>query len=85
MPVRGGVVSNDGPLSVSLAEQGFGLAYASESMVMEQLRTGRLQQVLERYAPTVPRYFLYFPSHARRSASLRLFIEAAREPAVRAA
>jgi DNA-binding transcriptional LysR family regulator len=84
VPVRGGVVSNDGPLSVSLAEQGLGLAYAFEPMVMEQLRTGRLQRVLERYAPTVPGYFLYFPSRARRSAPLRLFIEAARELAVRA-
>jgi DNA-binding transcriptional LysR family regulator len=50
---------------------------------MEQLRAGRLQMVLERHAPTVPGYFLYFPSRARSSAPLRIFIEAAREFAVR--
>jgi len=83
LPVRGGVVTNAGPLSVSLAERGLGLAYAFEPVVIEQLRTGRLQMVLERYAPTVPGYFLYFPSRARSSAPLRLFIEAAREFAVR--
>ena len=53
-------------------------------MVLERLRTGRLQRVLERYAPTVPGAFLYFPSVARRSEPLRLSVEAAKELAVRA-
>ena len=83
VPVRGGIVSNDGPLSVSLAERGLGLAYSPEPRVAEQLRAGRLQRVLERYAPTVPGFFLYFPSLAQRSAPLRLFIEAAKELALR--
>jgi DNA-binding transcriptional LysR family regulator len=83
VPVRGGVVSNDGLLCASLAELGLGLAYAFEPMVVERLRTGRLQRVLERYAPTVPGFFLYFPSRAQRSAPLRLFVEAARELALR--
>jgi DNA-binding transcriptional LysR family regulator len=79
VPVRGGVVTNDNQLSVALAEQGLGLAYALEPTVEEQLRTGRLQRVLESYAPTVPGFFLYFPSRAQRSPSLRLFVDAARE------
>lgn len=83
VPVRGGVVSNDGPLSVSLAERGLGLAYAFEARVSEQLQSGRLVRVLERYAPTVPGFFLYFPSLTQRSAPLRLFVEAARELALR--
>jgi DNA-binding transcriptional LysR family regulator len=83
VPVRGGVISSDTRLNASLAEQGVGLAYALEPMVLEQLRTGRLRRVLERYAPTVPGFFLYFPSVARRSTPLRLFVEAARELAVR--
>jgi DNA-binding transcriptional LysR family regulator len=78
-------VTSDARLSASLAERGLGLAYALEPMVLEPLRKGRLQVVLERYAPTVPGFFLYFPSVARRSAPLRLFVEAARELAVRAA
>jgi DNA-binding transcriptional LysR family regulator len=85
VPVRGGVVSSDALLNASLAEQGLGLSYAFEPMVLEQLRTGRLKVVLERYAPTVPGFFLYFPSVAQRSAPLRLFVEAAKELALRAA
>jgi DNA-binding transcriptional LysR family regulator len=83
VPVRGGVVSSDARLNTSLAEQDLGLVYASEPMVIEPLRARRLRVVLERYAPTVPGFFLYFPSVARRSAPLRLFVEAAKELAVR--
>jgi len=83
VPVRGGVVTNDGSVSVSMAEHGLGLAYAFEPMVKEQLRTGKRQRVLEPYAAAVPGYFLYFPSRAQRSPPLRLFVEAAKELAVR--
>src|SRR5574337_792270 len=85
VPVRGGVITNDGVLAVSMAEKGLGLAYAFEPTVKEQLRTGRLRCVLEPYAAVIPGYFLYFPSRAQRSTPLRLFIEMARELAVRAA
>jgi DNA-binding transcriptional LysR family regulator len=83
VPVRGGVVTNDSQLMRTLAEAGTALSYAFEPDVKEQLRTGRLKLVLESYAPTVPGFFLYFPSRAQRSAPLRLFIDAARELAVR--
>jgi len=85
VPVRGGLVSGDSHLNASLAEKGAGLTYAFEPLVREQLRTGRLKVVLERYAPTVPGFFLYYPSVARRSASLRLFVEAAKELSLRGA
>jgi DNA-binding transcriptional LysR family regulator len=84
VPVRGGVVTNDNQVMLSLAESGTGLTYAFEPDVREQLRTGRLKVVLEAYAPTVPGFFLYFPSRAQRAPPLRLFIEAAKELAVRA-
>ena len=83
VPVRGGVVTNDSQVMVSQAESGAGLMYAFEPEVREQLCTGRLKVVLEAYAPTVPGFFLYFPSRAQRSGPLRLFVDAARELAVR--
>jgi DNA-binding transcriptional LysR family regulator len=79
VPVRGGVVIDDNQLAISLAEQGLGLAYILEPMVVESLRTGRLVRVLESYAPTVPGFFLYYPSRAQRSPALRLFVDTARE------
>jgi DNA-binding transcriptional LysR family regulator len=83
VPVRGGVVTNDSRVMQSLAESGAGLTYAFEPEARERLRKGRLKVVLEAYAPTVPGFFLYFPSRARSSAPLRLFIEAAKEFAMR--
>jgi hypothetical protein len=40
--------------------------------------------VLEEYAPTVPGFFLYFPSRAQRSGPLRLLIKLAKELATKA-
>ncbi len=82
--VRGRVVTNDHLVSVSLATQGMGLAYAFEPAVKEQLQKGILQIVLEPYAVTVPGYFLYYPTRAQRSDPLRLFAEAAKELSLRA-
>lgn len=79
VPVRGGIVTNDNLLTVSLAEQGLGLAYAIEPTILEPLRAGRLQRVLEPYAPTVPGFFLYYPGRAQRSGPLRLFVETIKE------
>lgn len=78
VPVRGGLVTNNRELMLSLVEQGQGLMYAFEPAVTEQLRTGRLVRVLEAYAPTVPGFFLYFPRRAQRSEPLRLFVEMAK-------
>src|SRR5438309_1624515 len=84
VPVRGGVVTNDGVLAVSMAELGLGLAYAFEPFVIERIRAGRLDPILEPYAAEAPGYFIYFPSRAQRSGPLRLFIEAATSLALRA-
>jgi DNA-binding transcriptional LysR family regulator len=85
VPVRGGIVANgDTRMLVSLTESGAGLTYAFEPAVKELVRTGRLRILLEAYAPSVPGFFLYFPSRAQRSEPLRMFVEAARELALRA-
>ncbi len=79
VPVRGGVVTNDGLFCTTWAEQGLGLAYVMEPLVDEQLRAGTLRRVLEPYAAEVPGFFLYYPSRAQSSAPLRLFVETVRE------
>jgi DNA-binding transcriptional LysR family regulator len=77
--MRGGVVSNDPELCVTIAEQGLGLTYTFEPWLTEQLRTGRLKIVLDEYAPTMPGFFLCYPSRAQSSPALRLFVEVAKE------
>jgi DNA-binding transcriptional LysR family regulator len=77
--VRGGVVTNDPQLGITLAEQGLGLAFTFERSVAKQLRAGRLKTVLEAYAPTVPGFFLCYPSRAQSSPALRRFVDVAKE------
>jgi DNA-binding transcriptional LysR family regulator len=75
VPVRGGVISNQPRYCVTMAEQGLGLAYTFEGSVADQLESGRLKKVLDSYAPTVPGFFLCFPSRAQSSPALRLFVD----------
>lgn len=75
VPVRGGIVVNDGLYCITLARCGLGLAYAMEPLVEEDLHTGALECVLESYASPVPGWYLYYPSRAQRSGPLRLFVE----------
>ncbi|MBL8955755.1 MAG: LysR family transcriptional regulator [Myxococcaceae bacterium] len=77
VPVRGGVVSSDNTFCSELAERGLGLAYAFEPNVRDAVAKKRLQIVLDDYAPTVPGFFLYYPSRARSSAPLKRFVETA--------
>jgi DNA-binding transcriptional LysR family regulator len=88
VPVRGGLVTNDGLACAALARLGLGLAYAPEPNVRGDLDDGRLEIVLEAYASSVPGYFIFFPSRAQRSRALQLFVETSKEllletPAVR--
>lgn len=79
IPVRGSVVVNEGLLCVMMARLGLGLAYALEPSVRDEVRRGELETVLDPYAPTVPGFFLYYPSHAQRSLPLKLFADTAKE------
>ena len=78
VPVKGPVVTNHHQLMRDLAVAGVGLHYALEPAVEDLIANGSLQVVLERYAPTVPGLFLYFPSRAQLSPALRAFVDVAR-------
>jgi DNA-binding transcriptional LysR family regulator len=81
IPVQGTVTTNDTALMRVLAVAGLGLLYVFEPEIADDLRSGRLQLVLEPYAAAVPGFFLYFPSRAQVSPALRKFVEVAREVA----
>ncbi len=79
VPVRGGVVTNDGLTGIPLAKRGLGLAYVMEPHVARDLEDGTLRAVLEPYAVSEDGFFLYYPSRAQRSEPLGLFVETAKE------
>ena len=86
---RGGIAQEieiDGPLTlgdVSLmvgpALQGVGIAYIFEDMVKAQIADGSLIQVLGDWCPYYPGLHLYYPSRRHVPATLKAFIEFARD------
>lgn len=66
------------------ALEGAGLAYLTEASVIEDIRAGRLLQVLDDWTPSYPGLQLYYPGRRHAPAKLRAFIDLARAFAKRA-
>jgi DNA-binding transcriptional LysR family regulator len=73
--VKGRVIVSDNEALVAMAERGLGLAMVSEPLVLDQLADGRLEIVLDRFAPSTPGLFLHYPGHAQVLPKLRAFID----------
>lgn len=74
----GSAVVTDASFARDLALAGVGIAYIFEPLVREELRGGRLVQLLPESAFEEPGLFLYFPRRAALAPKLRAFIAAAR-------
>jgi DNA-binding transcriptional LysR family regulator len=77
----GSAVVTDATFARELALAGVGLAYIFEPLVREELRSGRLVQLLPEAAFEEPGLFLYFPRRASMAPKLRAFIDVARSAA----
>lgn len=73
--VGGTVRVTDATYARELALQGVGIAYLFEPLAAEDIKAGRLQEVLPEAAIEEPGLFLYFPRHASEAPKLRAFIE----------
>jgi len=73
--VKGPLIANDFPTILGAAMHGMGLAQLPEPIVAEPAKAGRLVRVLERFAPTTPGVFLYYPSRRQMTPKLRAFID----------
>ncbi|QHI98853.1 LysR family transcriptional regulator [Xylophilus rhododendri] len=73
--VHSAMSTNDGDIAVRWALEGHGIVLRAEWDIVEHLRSGRLQQVLQRYqAPSADIYAVY--PHRHQSASrIRTFID----------
>ena len=73
--VAGPLIANDYPTILGATMQGMGLAQLPAPIVAEPAKAGKLVRVLERFAPTTPGVFLYYPSRRQMSPKLRAFID----------
>jgi DNA-binding transcriptional LysR family regulator len=76
--VSGPLIVHDYPSMLDAALSGAALAQVPEPIAREHLESGRLEEVLSRYAPSTLGVFLYFPDRRQLSPKLRAFIEHAR-------
>jgi DNA-binding transcriptional LysR family regulator len=76
--VSGPLIVHDYPSMLDAALAGVALAQVPEPIAREHVLTGRLREVLAKYAPTTLGVFLYFPDRKQVSPKLRAFIEHAR-------
>ncbi|RAN81504.1 LysR family transcriptional regulator [Bacillus sp. SRB_336] len=73
--VSGPFIANDFPTMLGAAVEGVGLAQLPEPIAAALVKTGKLVQVLERFAPMTPGMFLYHPGRRQMTPKLRAFIE----------
>lgn len=73
--VRGRIITNDMATTIAMAERALGIAYVSEPLIAEQLRSGALETVLDHGATSSPGLFLYYPSRKQMLPKLRAFID----------
>jgi DNA-binding transcriptional LysR family regulator len=73
--INGSLLINDATHALRAAIDGLGLMYVTQDIAKEHLASGKLEIVLDAYAPTSEGYYLYFPRRAQVQPKLRAFIE----------
>jgi DNA-binding transcriptional LysR family regulator len=73
--VSGPLIANDFPTLLGASVEGMGLTQMPQPIAAGSLQAGELVHVLERFAPTVPGVFLYYPSRHQMMPKLRAFID----------
>jgi DNA-binding transcriptional LysR family regulator len=73
--VSGPFIANDIPTMLAAAVEGLGLAQVPQPLAAGAVKAGKLVPVLERFAPTAPGLFLYYPGNRQMMPKLRAFID----------
>jgi DNA-binding transcriptional LysR family regulator len=73
--VRGSLIMNDAMLALDATLDGAGLIYANEDAITDKVDSGKLEIVLNQFAPTSTGYYLYYPQRSQVQPKLRAFIE----------
>ena len=73
--VSGPLIANDMPTMLGAAVEGMGLAQVPGPLADGAAKAGKLVRVLERFAPTAPGLFLYYPANRQMMPKLRAFID----------
>jgi len=81
--VPGSLTLDEPEMIAQASRAGIGLAYVDESIVADDIASGRLVEVLNEWTPSYRGYCLYYPGRRHMAASLRAFVDLAHEIVVR--
>lgn len=79
--VKGNLTVNSTSALINSARDGLGIGWLFQPSVEDDLRSGKLESILESYAIERPGYFLYFPKATTHIEVLRVFIDFMKEQA----
>jgi DNA-binding transcriptional LysR family regulator len=77
--VPGSLTLDEPNLIAQASTAGIGLAYLLDSMVADDIASGKLVEVLSEWTPSYPGYCLYYSGRRHMAASLRAFVDLAKE------
>jgi DNA-binding transcriptional LysR family regulator len=73
--VKGSLILNDSLVMLDAAMDGAGVVYTTEDAIADKLKSGKLEIVLNQFAPTSTGFYLYYPKRSQVLPKLRAFIE----------
>jgi DNA-binding transcriptional LysR family regulator len=76
--VDGQLTFNTSYAMIDAAVSGYGIAYVPESLVLAEIASGRLVQILNDWSPMFPGYYLYYPSRRQNSPAFKIVVDALR-------
>jgi DNA-binding transcriptional LysR family regulator len=74
--VDGQLAFNTYGVMIDAAVSGYGIAYVPESLVGEEVASGKLVQVLDDWTSLFPGYYLYYPSWRLNSPAFKVVVDA---------
>ncbi len=77
--VKGSMISNESSALHRAAIDGMGMVYSIEEIIQAELKSKKLEKILEPYACKGDGFYLYFPSASQVLPKLRAFIDHVRE------
>jgi DNA-binding transcriptional LysR family regulator len=76
--VDGQLTFNSSIAMIDAVSSGLGIGFLPESLVIDDIRAGRLVHVLGDWSPPFPGYFLYYPSRRQNSPAFSVIVNALR-------
>jgi DNA-binding transcriptional LysR family regulator len=73
--VKGSLIFNDSLILKTAAISGAGVIYSTEDSILDEVKAGKLEIVLDQFAPTSTGFYLYYPQRSQVQPKLRAFID----------